>query len=551
MHYILACYTVKSGVKSSIKGAMLLMEVAPLPPDEQERLMAVESYEILDSAAESIFDNITWLAAHLCQVSSSYISIIASDRQWFKSTSGKLELTQTPRDIAFCSHTILDNKLLEITDATQDKRFFDNPLVLDEPKIRFYAGMPLTNPNGYNLGTLCVIDHHPKNLTNDQREALKRLSEIVVKLFEDRKVMFTELRKHQLTEDTLKITNTNFEHRLEELRQRNKVISLLSEMSGILLSCINAEEVYQIVTNYCKQLFPMATGSLYILNQSHNYVESVSEWGESQFKETIFTPEKCWALRRGQIYQVNDARSSPVCGHLLKYKSAIFPYLCTPIMAQSEILGVLCLEFHSHDITNATYTITETERTIATALSEQIGSTLANIKLREVLHQQSISDPLTNLYSRNFIEVAIEHEIARTKRNHSTISILMITIDNFKELNENYGHDAADAVLRELADILLKHFRKSDIASRITGEQFILLLPETPLKVAYQRADELRITIANTKFYKSEKLLGKISVSIGVAVSKTHGNNSSALLLAASKALHKAQNAGGNQVCIL
>ncbi|MGA6097866.1 PAS domain S-box protein [Stutzerimonas marianensis] len=157
----------------------------PSPPRELSRLAALLRYEILDTPDESAFDDFTQLASHICQTPIALISLLDDHRQWFKSRLG-LDVNETPRDISFCTHTIEGQGIFEVADASQDPRFSDNPLVTAAPNIRFYAGAPLTTPDGYNLGTLCVIDRKPRRLSAKQRDALARLSRQIMRLFEER-----------------------------------------------------------------------------------------------------------------------------------------------------------------------------------------------------------------------------------------------------------------------------------------------------------------------------------------------------------------------------
>lgn len=239
------------------------MEIPLKPAHEAERLEALKNYDILDSAPEQDFDEIVELASMICETPISTITLIDEARQWFKAKIG-LEDSETSRDTAFCAHAINQDEVMIVTDATKDKRFIDNPYVTGSPDIRFYAGMPLITPDGFKLGTLCVIDKKPKNLLPHQLFALQVLSKQVIKLMELRKKVFELQRMNETHRKLLSVIG-------HDLR------SPLTSLYGLL----ELSEKYELPPDEFKKKLPDVRQGFTAAN---TLLLNLLEWATSQFE---------------------------------------------------------------------------------------------------------------------------------------------------------------------------------------------------------------------------------------------------------------------------
>lgn len=219
------------------------MSLIPFPENEEDRLQALFEYQVLDTQSEPILDNLTAIAAHICKTPIALISLVDTNRQWFKSKFG-LEATETTRDVAFCAHAICQpQEVLIVPDARKDKRFNDNPLVISEPNVTFYIGVPLVTPDGFAIGTLCAIDNKPRNISLEQIQSLQALSLQVISQLEER-INLIQLKqtivRNQLIEQNLRYTNKqltdtlgNFQKNQIQLIQSEKMLSLGEMVGGI------------------------------------------------------------------------------------------------------------------------------------------------------------------------------------------------------------------------------------------------------------------------------------------------------------------------------
>ncbi|MEO7413936.1 MAG: GAF domain-containing protein [Opitutaceae bacterium] len=242
---------------------------APLPAGETQRLAALRAYEVLDTAPEEAFDDLTLLAAHICQVPTAMVSLVDGNRQWFKSRIG-LESAETSRDIAFCAHTILHaDQVFEVRDAELDPRFAANPLVTSDLKIRFYAGAPLVTPDGHALGALCVMDRQPRALSPEQLTALRALSRRVVAQLELNRHARQLLAKERETSRLFAAADNS----------RRALLSLLEDQKQVETALRSSEERFRQIAENIHEVFWMTD----LARNEMLYVSPAYEkiWGRS------------------------------------------------------------------------------------------------------------------------------------------------------------------------------------------------------------------------------------------------------------------------------
>lgn len=262
-------------------------------PQEEKRQEALERYGILDTLAEKAYDDITQIASAICGTPMAVITLIDQERQWFKSKVG-LDGSETTRDVAFCAHAILQDNLFVVKDATQDPRFVLNPFVTDEPNVRFYAGAPLTTPDGFNLGTLCVIDSKPKELTDEQSQVLLALSRQVMLLLELR-LNLTEINNLKITAEALAKSKSDFLASMShEIRTpMNGIIGMTGLLSQTSLSSEQKEYV-ETIKGSSNSLLALINDILDFskIEAGKLHVENIEFDLDSLFKELemLFTP---------------------------------------------------------------------------------------------------------------------------------------------------------------------------------------------------------------------------------------------------------------------
>jgi len=331
----------------------------------------------------------------------------------------------------------------------------------------------------------------------------------------------------------------------DRLSAQVREATLLHQMGELLQASLSIDDACRVIASLGPQLFPAHAGAVYVTAASRDRLESLAAWGVGNGVPLaeVFGPEECWALRRGQPHVFRRAAAAVACAHLPEPLPAASE--CVPLMAQGETLGILFLAAADPAAPPA---FSEPETRLARAVADQIGLAIANLRLRETLRQQSIRDALTGLYNRRYLEETLARELQRAERTERPLGVVMFDIDRFKQFNDTVGHDAGDALLRDLGAMLRQRFRKDDIACRYGGEEFVVILPDASLEATHQRAELLGDAVRHLEVDHRGQPLGSITVSLGVAAFPEHGRVMEALLRAADTALYRAKQNGRDRV---
>ena len=357
-------------------------------------------------------------------------------------------------------------------------------------------------------------------------------------LFEANLRLETEMHERALAQQEL---NQQNERMVRELTQRSTRATSLAKMAELLQSCGDLKDIFAVVAGMAPKIFPELRGAVLALNSSRDLLEVAASWSDCPLPAATFVPGDCWALRIGHAHIVATGDSTAECRHVVPGHGT---YACLPLMSQGGAIGVV----HFQIIDTGTFS--EAVMLMANMFAEQVGLSVANLRLREALRDQSIRDALTGLYNRRYLEETLDREIRRAVRSENLLGVLMLDLDHFKKFNDTYGHDAGDTVLRETAAFLTRSVRAEDIVCRFGGEEFVIILPMADIQTTQARAERIRSKLRELTILHHGKAVGMVSVSVGVAELPQHGTTPKTLLEAADAALYVAKREGRDRVVV-
>jgi diguanylate cyclase (GGDEF)-like protein len=315
-------------------------------------------------------------------------------------------------------------------------------------------------------------------------------------------------------------------------------IEELFGMTNLLQSAIDRDDANEVFRATGVRLLPGISGVLYVFNNSRDRLDLSTAWGNVD-EDTLaqyIAPTACWALKRGKPYTNLDKPWALRCAHATAHTVS----LEIPMAARGEVYGLLELYAEGDDAAARL----ERAQPVAMALADAISLSLSGIALREKLHNQALRDPLTGLYNRRFLEEMLERLAQEAERRKTPVAAIMIDLDHFKRLNDQFGHAAGDGVLREVATAILSVLRGMDIACRYGGEELAILLADCSLEQATAKAEQIRARISEI----SEPQGPSVTASFGVAAMPETTARVADLLAAADAALYQAKHEGRNCV---
>lgn len=350
-------------------------------------------------------------------------------------------------------------------------------------------------------------------------------------------------RRSRALEQKARATMATLERSLAERETLAEQRRVLSAFAGLLHSCQTSDEALSVAANALSQLIPNGSGVCYLMRSSQNLLEMRTLFGTrgSGYPETI-RPDQCWALRRGSMHVFDPDRPSAACEHLHGLDDNVLRGACVPLAAQGAVLGLM------HVSGGAGEPLDELERAAAESVAEHLAVVLHSLELRETLRVQSLRDPLTGLYNRRYLEESLPRDMERCQRRGRPLSALMVDIDFFKRFNDEHGHPAGDALLARVGQLLGQATRDEDIACRLGGEEFAIVMPEADGDQAAERAEQLRLAVSTATVTYMRRELGPVTVSIGVAELGDGVASPQALLAAADRALYSAKARGRDRV---
>ncbi len=382
-------------------------------------------------------------------------------------------------------------------------------------------------------GVLCVVTD-----LSEQMAVREQLEQLTADL---------EERVQQRTESYRQLAD-RLGQTLELSRHQSRTYGMLQAMGEMFQACTSPLEGARVTGQFAQTLFDADAGTIFMVEEGvdprHPVYNTLYQWGPpSECDEHVHT-EDCWSLRKAKPYPLSEEEEGIRCKHLRL--GPMRHSLCLPLHAQGRVVGLINLRSGVPLLPHASE-LGDHQLKLAQMFASKTAQFLANLALRQRLEEQSLRDPLTGQFNRRYFNEQLNIEFQRALRAKSPLAALMIDVDHFKRINDRFGHETGDRVLKGIAEVLSQNARAGDIVCRWGGEEFVILMPGSNGQAARRRADEIRNRIKD----QIDVVGGsRISVSIGVAAYPEHACDPDGLIEVSDRALYAAKGAGRNRVTV-
>ncbi len=487
------------------------MQVASRPHNEADRLRVLRALDVLDTPPEAAFDDLTKLAAHATNRPTALVSLVDVDRQWFKSKWG-LDADETPRDVAFCAHAILEpEQVMVVPDALDDDRFHDNPLVTGEPHIRFYAGAPLVTANGEALGTLCVLDSEPGEMSQADIEALQALARRAV----------AQLELRQAADARLRVDYADALHQITVLE--SNAVRLAAERAAL-----RAEHDFR------EALIDHVSEGVSVCNAvaAHPSIE-FSVWNKRMTEITGYGQAEINRLGWFQCLYADAQRRAEAAQQLEQAFTG-------------EPMPDTRSQISRPDGSTRVISITMT-RLIGVDGRDHVLVLVSDITDNERFEREAVFgrlDQLTGLRTRPAFREDAELIFRLASRSSTPSALAFLDLDDLKVVNDSMGHLAGDRMLQCVGETLLASTRSTDVTGRLGGDEFAVLLSDTAVESAMAYFDRLHQRLSSALRRRGFPS----GVSIGVALFPEEPPSFDVALSEADHLMYRAKRSGKDRV---
>jgi diguanylate cyclase (GGDEF)-like protein len=490
---LVGCILANDTLKISHQKYLEKLMPAPLPENESDRLVELDQLQLLDTLPEASYDAIVKLASQLCGTPIAFFGLLDETRQWYKAKIGIAD-DSVPRDLTYCQYAMLQpDAIMVVPDARKDARLASLPFANAEKPFVFYAGLPVRGSSGQVMGMLCVIDHRPRQLSDEQRSSLQELGIILQDMLAERrqfKENENELFRLKLAVDSATLVLWDYNIRTRKGHVGDQFEAVLGLAKG---------EFDGSVDTFLKFVHPE---DIVMFAEHHRREIELHDFRRIEFRVIHRDAGIRWLVARSR--GVFDAK-----GKL------------------TNIAGILF------------------DRTEQHLVDEQLQHYQQELfAMAQRLETLSLSDALTGIKNRRAFDELLKSQVANCQRHDNNLSVLMIDVDYFKAYNDQYGHPAGDDVLSEVARLIQTAIRTEDSAARYGGEEFVVILPNADATAAQHTAERIRRTIESHRWIQRN-----ITVSIGIASQCGFSIDEKLLISKADDCLYRAKTLGRNKVC--